>query len=355
MARLSSIFSFDTLERAPRLTRAGGLALLICVLARAALLLKPDALRAVPESELQQLYTFNELRYRTGEQPHPKVLVMGTSRLGILPAQRIAAAAGCAEGDVANYSLAGNTFWRTLAFFRRNPDILRDAKVVIFDLLPFQLYEGSLNTGDDEVLLRLATWKERLMLPGWDRRALAVADYAFPAWSERHSVAGWQIGLRMARLDAERRATAFTQAAAAAQRYQAVLAKGAANKEGAQALQQYVPEPKVSPLELAALHELGTLLPRGCVLLYAWLPVRGDFAAAVQQDSAEKQSYEIFRDAVERAKGPGVALVWADNTRLNMNNTDFTDLVHYTTNGIEKVCGALEGPLKAGAHENADS
>jgi len=347
MARPSSIFSFDTLSALPRPIVAALLSVAVCVIVRCALSLRPDAFQAVPESELQQLYTFNELRYRTGEQPHPKVLVMGTSRLGILPAGRIAAAAGCDEHDVANYSLAGNTFWRTVVFFRRNPVILRDARVVIFDLLPFQLFEGSLNTGDDEVLLRLGSLQDRLEVPGWGRKALGIADLAFPAWSARHTVAGWQMGLRMAMLEPKDRAAAFTQAASAAQRYQATLAKGQAHNEGAQALRQYVPSPRISPLEENALRELKAMIPQDCTLYLAWLPVRSDFSRAVHDDPAAKASYDTFQGVMRSNAGLGAVVVWADNAQARFDEGDFTDLVHYSQSGIEKVCDELETALRA--------
>lgn len=344
----SSIFSSETLLQWPRPTKAFVLALALCLGVRLALLARPDAFLAVPETELQQLYTLNELRYRAGDRPDPRVIVMGTSRLGILPTARLAEQLGYVSDDIVNYALAGNTFWRTLVFFRRNPAILRRADLVLLDLLPFQLYEGVVNPENDLLLLRMGTLKERLRVRRWPNRVLALADFVFPAWSERHTVAGWRRGWALMKTEPAQRYDLFVEAASAANRYRQAIETGEPVLDDVdRAVHAYAPATAVSRIEARAIEDLVALLPDGCTLVLAWLPVRPDLAARLAELPVEKCSYRPFKAFMEKTARPGVVVLWADNDSApEFTEADFIDVVHYQESGFNKLCDLLARSIR---------
>ncbi len=343
----SSTSNSRTLGFRPTPTATFLLAVWVVVLVRLGLWWGSEAFFLIPENDFDKLYLMNETHYRLGEQPSPGLIVMGTSRLGILQPERLAAQAGIASSEVANYSLAGNGFWRSLAFFRRNPEILRHARVVVIDLLPYQLYRGKLFTEEDELFLRLATLDERLTIERPVGKAKALADLLVPAWSERHNPDGWRQGLALLSATPEERYRRFRAAVERSApldlRQEAHEAPVAANPELGRG---YAPTPEVSLVQLKALRDLRELMPGDCLLLLPWLPVREDFAAALATDAEMKASYETFRAIMTAVKLPGVRVDWWDNSggRL-MPQSDFTDVVHYTEQGAAKVDEFLAAAL----------
>ena len=350
----SSIFSFSTLSGVPRIPAPAWLALGLFAAVRLVLLCSSDAFLPIPESELQQLYVTNELRYRAEDSPHPRIIVAGTSRLGILPADGIARSVGCEPDDVANYALSGNTFWRTLVFFRRNPGILRDADVVVFDLLPFQLHQSELTAGADELVLRMATLDERLRLPAWKDRGAALADVVIPLWSERHSAAGWFSGFRLLDADAQQRFDGFVQLAHEARAYREELrTERPRSIDLDAAMEYYAPASAMSPLEVHAVQDLIDVIPDTCTLLFVWLPVYPPFAGRLEQTPPEQSCYEAFKSFMLEVEHPRVKVLWASNAEVSAANPeaaftedDFTDIVHYTDSGIGKVCGLLVSAIQ---------
>jgi hypothetical protein len=347
--RSSSIFSFETLAGLPRFSRAAWLALGLSVAARAAIYLASEAFFLIPENDFDKLYLINEAAHRLSEGPRPKVVVMGTSRLGILPGDRLGKELGVEPEEVANYSLAGNSFWRTLAFFRRNPEVLEEARVVVLDLLPYQLYVGRLFTEEDELFLRLATLEERSRVRSPLLRAKAFADLAFPVWSERHNPEGWRRGLRLATVEPLERYRLFleaaSQSAASVDLRREVQEMEAATdpRRGA----GYAPPPRVSEVQVEALRELADLLPDDCRLLLAWLPVRQDFAAALRSDPVMGASYRTFKEFLGEFRHPRARLIWLDNAEGEyLPSEAFTDVVHYTPDGIDTVCDLIADALK---------
>lgn len=333
---------FDTLTALPRPAKAVVLAVFLCATARVAFLVWPDAFLTIPESETLQLYLFNEARFRTGQTPSPRVLIMGTSRLGILPPERIAPAAGCAETEVANYALAGNSFWRTLVFFRRNPELLAHARVIILDLLPFQLYQSRIFSENDEVFLRMSTLDERQRVREAGNRTIALADLVFPVWSERHLPGGWLTGVMQLPLAPEQRYHAFMQSAAAVRGYQEALEHGGDAGKTEKAMRGYAPEPKVSNVQVRALEDLLQMIPEQCTLYLVWLPVRADFTAMLEEDAQAKASYDAFRAFIKTVHAPRVRVEWCDPAATpEFTGGDFTDIVHYSEQGIVKTAALL--------------
>lgn len=318
--------------------------------ARGALYAAGDALITVPESQIHDLYVNNEALLHLNTSKPPKIILIGTSRLGVVNGECLAPYVGGIEADdVMNYSLAANTPWRTLTFFRRNPDVLAETDHVVIDLLPFQLSVSPMFDEEDELFLRLATVQERMRVREPALRAKAMADLVFPMWSERHTVSGWKFGLAQLPRSREERFTAAIEAMKQANLVRARQADTLEMEPGAATAEGYTPPTVVSQVQVEALRELAELLPADCTLHLVWLPVRDDFAAWLEDDAEARERLRAFRALIERAGAARVRVQWhEDANALGYVESDFMDVVHYTDAGRDKVCALLAADLRGG-------
>ncbi|NUM56471.1 MAG: hypothetical protein HUU46_22800 [Candidatus Hydrogenedentes bacterium] len=358
MKRLSIFSSNANHPPLPRAAAAGALALALLVAARIVLFLISDALFFAPESHAHKSYLVNEIAYRQSGHAHPKVIVMGTSRLGSLPLRHFAEQLGINESEVANYSLAGNNFWRVLAFFRRNPEILADAECVVIDLLPYQLYIGPMFNEDDSLFLRLATLDERLAVRSPSSRAIALADLAFPAWSERRTAPAWIWAASFVPLTEEQRYRKFSEAAGKSTTTFDLRpdVQSSGIDEHVWTGSDYAPPPYFSEVQVAAMHDLATMMPPNCQLVLAWLPVERNFARALDDDASLSKSYERFKGRIEQLGKANTRLIWWESMReLETLEHSFVDAVHYSPEAMNCVTTALANAisdLRNDAHEN---
>ena len=340
----SSIFSFETLQDWPRLTGPAWAALGIFVAARLALLACPDAFLTVADLETQYQYLTVEGRHRLAENRSPEVIIAGTSRLGALPTECMAARLGCPPESISNYSRAGNSYWRILAFLRRNPDAMKNLRLLIIDLLPFQMYQGPILSETDPIFLALANADERGRIASPLDKAISWADWVVPFVSERRRAIGWWDAFERLAMD-ER------------QQYQAALAtvlpanQRGGNPETAESapdkerMRAYAPGAAPSYVQQTALADLRALLPKEATLALVWLPVRDDFVQALAKPGS---GYEELRTLV-KSTAPEAELIWVENgADWGMTRADFVDVVHFTPEGFDKVCAAMGtalGPL----------
>lgn len=347
--KFSSIFSFETLRQVPLPTRAAGLAVALFALARLALYLGSEVFLFVPESNAQRLYLNNEASYRISGNPRPEVLIMGTSRLGILPHTELSGELGLKRDKLANFSLAGNSFWRTLTLLRRNPELLADAKTIVIDLLPFELYVSKLASEDDNLFLRLAIFEERMLVHDPVDRARALADVATAAWSDTHNPSAWLWGASFLALSEPDRNRRYLDAAKRKETpfdlrpdvSSLVGAGGQMHGRG------YAPRPVVSDVQVHSLYALSELLPRDCVLVLIWLPVRPDFAEALRHDPEMRESFQVFQETLESIQLPNVRTVWPKSIEEEAFASDqFRDVVHYSPEGIRRVSTVLANAIR---------
>ncbi|MBI4557227.1 MAG: hypothetical protein HY706_06560 [Candidatus Hydrogenedentes bacterium] len=349
--RLSSIFSSDTLLERPRITRAGALALGLCLMVRILVAFNKDRLATLPADTAHYLYMGNEARYRVAEQRSPKILVLGTSRLAALNAGAFAGMLGWEPGEVGNYSMIGNTFWRSRLFLRRNPEAWSEARVVWLDLVPYQLYVCPTFTEADDVFLAMSTWRERGSVRDPGKRWLALADGFYPAWSGRHTVDAWSVGVQQLFLSEPERYHSFHEAVQDRHLRFRGLGPPLRPVAGWESVRGYVPDPVMSRVEANALAELISGLPANCTLLLTWLPVRSDFAEMLDKDPRARDGYRHFKENILRMARPRALVVWfEDQASLGFADEDFTDPVHFTETGMAKLCQSL-APLIAGVCE----
>lgn len=341
---LSSIFSFDTLEVRPKVSTPVWVALAIVAAARVALLAQPDAFLTVAELGAQQQYMAVEALHRLSDNPSPEVIIAGTSRLGALPPSCIAEAMGIPARQVANYSCAGNTFWRVLAFLRRNPDAAANLNVLVFDVLPFQLHRGPIVSESDPLFLALATDEERARIETPGDQLIAWSDRILPYRSERRRIIGWWE--RFSRLAGDERAA--YEAYRAAPRFGTAPDPPGARlefqKTAKETMRALAPQTRIAEMQVEALAELRALLPERTRLVLVWLPVRDDFRDYLETPEHGFAGLKSKLKSIE----PGADLIWVDRAAdWDMTGDDFTDIVHYTESGLEKTCDHLGDAVRA--------
>ncbi|MCC6486487.1 MAG: hypothetical protein IT364_03235 [Candidatus Hydrogenedentes bacterium] len=352
--RPSSIFSFDTLLVRPRITGPAWAALGVFVAARLALLARPDAFLSVADLETQYQYLTVEGKHRLAENRSPEVIIAGTSRLGALSTECMAERLGCPPESIANYSRAGNSYWRILAFLKRNPEAMKNLRLLVIDLLPFQMYRGPILSETDPMFLALASPQElqRIASP-WDK-AVAFADRVVPYVSERRRVIGWWDAFgRLAMDERQRSQAALDTVLPAAQRGGTPETAESAPDE--ERMNAYAPGDVPSYIQQAALTELRGFLPQDTRLALVWLPVRDDFVETLLKPGS---GYAELKTLVE-SKAPRAELVWVEHgSEWGMTQADFVDVVHFTPEGFDKVCagmGAALAPLDRPAPIEAQS
>ncbi len=338
----SSIFSFDTLEARPRLTAPVWGALAILAVTRLALLTRPDAFLTVAELGSQEQYVGVEANHRLAANPAPRVIIAGTSRLSGLPMDCLATELGIPEDALANYSRAGNTFWRVLAFLRRNPDALENLELLVLDVLPFQYYQGPLFAETDPLFLALATVEERMRVKKTSDQLLVWSDTLYPWVSERRRIIGWWDGF--SRLAGTPEA-AYEAYFSTPRRNQVVIGtrvRRSAERTKAYMMRSYAPGDQPSSIQTGALEELQALLPENTRLVLTWLPVREDFQQHLQ---APEHGYAMLHEGLQ-SHAPHAELIWApQGAQWGMGEDDFTDVVHFSESGFQKVCHALGDTL----------
>jgi hypothetical protein len=330
--------------------RLFGWVIALLIVARIALWSVSDALITIPEGQMHSLYINNEALVHLRPAQSPKVIVAGSSRLGVVAGEVLAPhLPGVAADEVANYSLAGNTFWRTLAFFRRQPQVLENAEHVVIDLLPQQLYISPIFNEDDELFLRLATFEERFRVTGLVKRGKAYADAVFPVWSERHSVSGWLFGLRQIPRGVTERYEASVAALGETADWRARLLEDDIGAAEAVRMDGYAPPPMVSRVQVMAIHELLDVLPERCRLHLVWMPVREDYTSWLRDDVDGRTSLTVFRELIEELDDARVNVVWhGDASAEGLTGDDYMDIVHFTESGRDKACALLAADILKG-------
>lgn len=333
----------------PRPAPAAWLALGLFLAARFLLLPFSDALLLIPEQDADSLYNAAEAQHRLSIQPSPRVIILGTSRLGILSPDCVAEQWGISTQEVANFSIAGNNFWRSALLFRRNPELLDRVDAIILDIFPFQLYTSILFTEEDPFFLRLASIEDRWMVRDPLARFKAFSDLAVPLWSERHNLVGWLQAPTLLRPTPRERSGTFLRLIQdpGSAREPGATDKPERNPQAQDKSSGYAPPPVISQIQVQALRKLIDLMPEGCKLFLVWLPVREDFDAALRQDAALHASYTQFRQHLEELDSPAVESVWLDNPQGTLvARSGFVDEVHYTRQGIATVCTLLGEALR---------
>ena len=91
---------------------------------------------------------------------------MGTSRALLLNAPNLARLIDKPKNEVINLASLGADFTFMEMILRRNPKILQNAKIVIFDVMPMQVMKNNNYDERGEFFLRFASLEQRLNARG---------------------------------------------------------------------------------------------------------------------------------------------------------------------------------------------
>ncbi len=326
------------------MTRAGWLALGLFLVVRILLEMRPVHVLNYSEDDGYTAFTERELRVRLGGQVHPKVVVLGTSRLDTAPFTELPAKLGIKRDEFINLSQAGNTFWMNAAFLRRNPGLLRDARVVIMDLLPYQIrHHVWIFPENDEMFLKFSTLGERLRVSDPEKRIAALTDWVLLTGSETRQPRGWRQGLAYSIRPPEE----FEEALRLRVTHTQLEARKQGERREIEKLQLYLstlyfPGTPVAANQFTALNSLAGLVPEDCRIIFVMFPISEQLLGYFLEDEARSAAFSEFKELVGRMERPNVSVLWDLEPSSNaFDGEDYLDGIHFTATGFEKAEEAL--------------
>jgi hypothetical protein len=98
----------------------------------------------------------------------------------------------------------------------------------------------------------------------------------------------------------------------------------------------HAPPPRTEPLRVRGLHELLVRIPAGSRIVFTVLPLRSDFAAAIERDPEIQRSFASYRRAIEGLEDSRVSFKWYDEDfGVRFADSDFNDPDHYSMDAIQ--------------------
>ncbi|MFP6581770.1 MAG: hypothetical protein VCD00_04365, partial [Candidatus Hydrogenedentota bacterium] len=125
----SSISSSESNRQWPRVMPAGWLALGIFLVVTVVMHLLPGDTFVEADSVVIRNMKVTETEYRAYDITSPKLLILGTSRLGDTDVKALANEAGLNRSEVLNLSSPGATFFYIDSFLRHHPRILEEVEL----------------------------------------------------------------------------------------------------------------------------------------------------------------------------------------------------------------------------------
>lgn len=332
-------------HKGPIPTKSFVLAAAVLGLARILLALRPETALHVSQNESYTNYRAREMRARYGGEPSPAVLILGTSRLELESFGGLADRLGIEREQVANYSQAGNSFWLNHLLLRRNPGLLENTRVVIIDVLPYQLFQNlNVFPESDECFLRYATWEERLRAVRPSSRWIGLADPVLGLWSEPREPLYWVKGAIESfdsREELSRRLRDEVSRSEWRKRLRVHELPRDWLQDGLQRL--YFPDGPLIENQLRALRDLPDLLPDRCALVYLMLPLSDEFRSEFVRDQRSRNQLMELETLVRENAGLRAVIEWRlDQTESGLVDEDYLDGVHFTASGFNKVTAILE-------------
>jgi hypothetical protein len=294
--------------------------------------------RVYPQSTIAKTDKLRELDYRRNGPKSPEVVILGTSRLLGISANQFADDLQIKEDRVANLSAEAMQIWRNVALIRRNPGIVRSAKCVIIDYLPYQL--RSEDYVKDEAFLRWANVKERFAVTSRGARASALVNVVLPLWVRPQSINDsfsfylMKPSTRYELLSSEVGET----------REKIWRPKESQNRQSNIFIWASLIAPEIpqSRLNIQALTDLFNQLPQDCTVIFVNYPITGRPRKYIDSDPAQTTIWSDARQSIEDicAEAPRRSvLVWIDSmSEMGLNNDDYLkDGFHFGESGLRRV------------------
>jgi len=322
---LSSIFSSDTLKASFWPTRAVIIVIIACAIIRLGMLYYSDSLMQYSDDLFIDIIRNVINQYDTVKNPHPKVLFLGSSRVYDLKEKQIAENLNLPTDDVMIYGTPGNDFWRTATILRLKPEMVRDAKVVIIDIFPYQIYTGAMSLHGLQTFCEFATFEERLIIKDPTMKIKSLCDQIFPIYSRRKSLVNWTclyLGIQTIKYRKLLPIRPLTP------EDQMVL-----NPDMHFQITLFAPEPEISLLELHSLKKIRALIPKKCKIVLCFLPVPRELRHVAMKITNFQKSYRLFKDYMMSTQDNGFEVYWFDDQDdFGLVDSDYRDIIGHLTN-----------------------
>ncbi len=344
MSPLSTSNSNDVRGTFPRPTRSLCLAVVVLLLARTALSFVNQDHVAPIDSRRVQAMLLNDLQCEARVDSPPQVVVLGTSRTILLNKNRLAQQLGVPQDAVVNLSSLGADFFYMETVLRRHPDILRNAKVVVFDVMPMQAMNNHNYNERGEFFVRFASLQQRLNARGVVSKAASLGELVLPVKSFAQDPSEWRGAFCRVDMNADQFRnyltgipldrfgdwTTTTERIADAER---------AGKGMQEFTELFFVGPDVMPNQVNALQHLIDMTPKDCTVIPAWLPFRGDVMAYVAQSQDKRESRDQLKQLLEGIDDPRVELQWYDKPQdIGLTPNDYeNDGAHFQPTGVTRL------------------
>jgi len=336
-------------SKPPTPTKSFFLAACIVGITRVLLAVRPETVLHVSQNESYTNYYNREMRARHSGEESPTVLILGTSRLELESFGGLADLLGIPRERVANYSQAGNSFWLNHLLLRRNPALLENTKVVIIDVLPYQLFQNlNVFPESDECFLRYATWEERLRAVRPSSRLIGLADPVLGLWSEPREPLYWARGAIESFESPDESSRRLREEVSTSEWRKRLRVHEFPRewlRDGLKRL--YFPDGPLIENQLRALRGLPDLLPERSALVYLMLPLSDEFRSEFMPDERSRKQLAELETLVRENAGPRAIIDWKlDQAASGLAAEDYLDGVHFTASGFNKVTAILEDVVR---------
>ena len=328
----------------PRPTKSLVLALLILMGVRLALaLFDSDIVTYIDSRRTRDLFR-NDLKSERFAPDPPEIILIGTSRMQQIQPKSLAEPLGLNEHNIANLASPGADFVYIETVMRRNPEVLRNAKVIVLDVMPMQAV-GNFNYDErGEFFLRVASLTQRLHAQGALSKLTAIADLIVPARSHAQDPYQWRKGFARIGMTLENREL-YLDGVSLDQfdlwlSHRKRLDEFDQRNELVNAFAEMLfASPETVPNQTDALHRIVDMTPENCKLILLWLPFRNDVRDIAAKSSTMTASRAKFKKLLEDLDDPKVQLTWIERPEdMGISDVDYNaDGVHFSPPGVQRV------------------
>ncbi len=347
-SRLSSIFSFDTLQRPTSAPKGCLLALALLLSFELGIARRDWFWHQIPHSHGGVVDAIE--KQVIDPAPEPKVILLGNSRLRDAVSPRLLEKEmGLPEGAVLNLALTSGTPFDSLTMYTRNRANLSRADVLLVDFELDYFVHGPCLPNDR--IQRFATLKERFeMFRGTSDLLPAVAGYGWRAYGVKRSLHGWRKNRFQRQADAP-----IGEDGRIEWRRPKKPAGGNGGQDSRPAVTEDVERLDTQLADFGSLrtehrdHLLRLIdLARedGVRVVLVHVPLRDSVVDCARKN--HPASYDVLRDALSSLADEADAFFFFESARdVSLPDTEFLDYGHLTKNGASAVTRRLGQRLRS--------
>ena len=345
----SSTSNSDSSVNTREIFAAVCLALMVFLVSTLVVRALPDNMLVEADSVLIRGMKLTDSSYLNSNKLHPKILVLGTSRLLDTDVNVLAAQTGLLPDEVLNLSSPGATFFYMDAFLNRHPEVARDLEFVVIDILAFQIMYNNSFQESASFFQRYATLDQRWVVRDNRERYSALADYFAPAWSRSQTPAQWYDGLRRrsmtpAEIEEDIKKRPLNDFPQWKSMFQD-LAKIAGDGQAIRLLiaDRLICEKDVAQSQIVSLQNIMDRMPESATLVLLDMPIDDTTSTLIEQTPYLNQSMTYFREFVDGLEHPKLKIVKFETPEsLGFEEGDFkNDGMHPSISGSRKVTAML--------------